>query len=170
MSSEFNLAGIPRKDLTPARKAWLAELKHAKRTETDFLSPVNHDGKRLDFHALRHTCGAWFCLDGENPKVVQTVMRHSTITLTMDTYDHLLQDSHSNAIASMGKMMDLSAASVAVERPPVVSNGNQQQRTRIMRRAGRNRKCCRCKENVRKMQEKLRIPKVPPVGLEPTTR
>ena len=39
--------------------------------------------------ALRHTCGAWFAMAGEYPTVVQKVMRHESITLTMDTYGHL---------------------------------------------------------------------------------
>jgi integrase len=57
--------------------------------EIDFLSPTNHEGETLDFHCLRHTCGAWLAMTGVHPKVVQTVMRHSAITLTMDSYGHL---------------------------------------------------------------------------------
>ena len=52
---------------------------------SDFLLPVDHEGRQFDFHALRHTCGAWLAMAGENPKTIQTIMRHSTITLTMDT-------------------------------------------------------------------------------------
>ena len=40
---------------------------------------------------------------GENPKTIQTVMRHSTITLTMDTYGHLFPAAESDAIARMEK-------------------------------------------------------------------
>jgi hypothetical protein len=39
--------------------------------------------------ALHHTCGAWAALGGAHPTAVQTLMRHSTITLTMDAYGHL---------------------------------------------------------------------------------
>jgi integrase len=78
-----------RDDLAEARRAWLAEAvgdpqEYAQRQESDFLADTNHEGELLDFHALRHTCGAWLARTGAHPKVVQQVMRHSTITLTMD--------------------------------------------------------------------------------------
>ena len=47
------------------------------------------EGGVLEFHCLRHACGAWLALAGAHPKAVQSIMRHSTITLTMDTYGHL---------------------------------------------------------------------------------
>jgi integrase len=88
------MATILRSDLAAARKAWLDQAKDdpillKKRQENDFLLARNHSGEVLDFHALRHTCGAWAALGGAHPKAVQTLMRHSTITLTMDTYGHL---------------------------------------------------------------------------------
>jgi integrase len=91
---EKGMAAILRSDLAAARKAWLDQAKDdptmlKKREESDFLLARNHSGEVLDFHALRHTCGAWAALGGAHPKAVQTLMRHSTITLTMDTYGHL---------------------------------------------------------------------------------
>mgnify|MGYP001189857417 CR=1 FL=1 len=56
---------------------------------SDFLLPKSHDGAVMDFHCLRHTCGAWLAITGTQPKVVQQVMRHASITTTMDTYGHL---------------------------------------------------------------------------------
>ena len=55
--------------------------------------------------ALRHTCGSWLALQGVHPNVIKTVMRHSTITLTMDTYGHLLPDQHAEAISGIASMM-----------------------------------------------------------------
>jgi integrase len=83
------------KDLAAARQAWLREClsdleAYIAREQTDFLAEENHAGHVLDFHALRHTCGAWLVLSGVNVKIVQSVMRHSTIKLTLDTYGHLL--------------------------------------------------------------------------------
>ena len=51
-------------DLKAARKARLKAAKsdpqeHERRTKDDFLADVNEAGELLDFHALRHTCGAW---------------------------------------------------------------------------------------------------------------
>ncbi|MCO8123983.1 tyrosine-type recombinase/integrase [Stieleria sp. TO1_6] len=74
-----------------------------KREIRDFLVAVDHEGHRLDFHALRHTCGAWLATQGENPKTIQTIMRHSSITLTIDTYGHLFPASKSDAIHRMGR-------------------------------------------------------------------
>ena len=59
----------------------------------------------MDFHALRHTCGAWLAMSGVHPKVVQTVMRHSTITLTMDTYGHLFPGQEAEAISRFSLFM-----------------------------------------------------------------
>ncbi len=42
----------------------------------------------LDFHALRHSYGTHLAEAGTHPKVIQMLMRHSTITLTMDRYVH----------------------------------------------------------------------------------
>ena len=42
---------------------------------------------------------------GVHSKVVQTVMRHSTITLTMDTYGHLFPGQEADAVARLRDMM-----------------------------------------------------------------
>jgi integrase len=130
MPDEWHVADMLRGDLTEARKAWLDELKHdfeavAKRKESDFLAVANHEGETLDFHSLRHTCGSWLALQGVHPNIVKTVMRHSTITLTMDTYGHLLPDQHSEAIGGMAKMLadslPLAATGTAGNAPAVQS-------------------------------------------------
>jgi hypothetical protein len=100
-----------RDDLAASRKRWLSEAKEdaqefAQRKESDFLAEANHDGERIDFHALRHTCGAWLAMAGEHPKVIQTVMRHGSITLTMDTCGHLFPGQEANAVGRMQGMLD----------------------------------------------------------------
>ncbi len=42
---------------------------------------------------------------GVHPKVVQTVMRHSQITLTMDTYGHLFPGQDAAAVVVLAGMM-----------------------------------------------------------------
>jgi hypothetical protein len=37
------------------------------RESSTFLMDVNDQGERLDFHSLRHTCGAWMAFAGEHP-------------------------------------------------------------------------------------------------------
>ncbi len=95
-------------DLRDARKAWLKGTPRcgdrSRREESDFLLATNHEGEQFDFHALRHTCGAWLAMSGVHPKVVQTVMRHSAITLTMDTYGHMFPGHEADAVGKLPGM------------------------------------------------------------------
>ncbi len=130
MPPEWDVAAMLRADLAEARKQWLAEVRHdaeahAKREESDFLAVRNHQGEVLDFHGMRHSTGAWLALQGVQPNVIKTVMRHSSIVLTMDTYGHLLPDQHAEAIGGMASMMTgktpLAATGTAGKAPAVGS-------------------------------------------------
>jgi len=110
MPHETNVADMFRQDLADARRAWLKQARkdpeeHTRREQSDFLQATNHEGEKADFHSLRHTTGAWLALAGVHPKVVQTVMRHSTITLTMDTYGHLFPGQEADAVASLPSIL-----------------------------------------------------------------
>lgn len=41
---------------------------------------------------------------GENPKVVSERLGHASITLTLDTYSHVLPDMHEGAVEKMEAM------------------------------------------------------------------
>src|SRR5262249_702818 len=110
MPDEWHVADMLRGDLADARKAWLNEVKHdpetrAKRQESDFLAVRNHEGETIDFHSLRQTTGSWLAMLGVHPNIIKTVMRHSTIVLTMDTYGHLLPDQHAAAVGGVARML-----------------------------------------------------------------
>jgi integrase len=109
MPTNMRHADMLRADLADARQAWLDAADDAKelnkRQESDFLLHENEAGETLDFHALRHTCGAWLAKSGTQPKVVQTVMRHYSITLTMDTYGHLFPGEEADAIDRLGSFL-----------------------------------------------------------------
>ena len=62
-------------------------------------------GRVADLHSLRHTCGSLLAASGAHPKVIQRLMRHSTITLTMDRYTHAFKSDETEAVA---KLPDLS--------------------------------------------------------------
>ena len=79
--------------------------EYSQRQQSDFLTDTNHEGERIDFHSLRHTCGAWVAMTGAHPKVVQLVMRHQSITLSMDTYGHLFPGQEADAIGRMRQML-----------------------------------------------------------------
>src|SRR5690606_31740275 len=49
-----------------------------------------HDRAAFRMYDLPHTRATMALLDGVNPKVVSERLWHSTITLTMDTYSHVL--------------------------------------------------------------------------------
>jgi integrase len=105
-----NTARMIRKDLLAAREAWINEAKDdeekKQRTKSEFLASPNFAGETLDFHTLRHTCGAWLTIQGVHPKTVQKIMRHSSIQLTFDTYGHLMPDAESNAVDLLSSMLD----------------------------------------------------------------
>ena len=105
-----DLAKMLRADLAQARKSWLKDSlndpdEYSRREQSDFLLATNHDGEVFDFHSLKHTCGAWLAMQGVHPKAVQTVMQHSSITLTMDTYGHLFPGQEADAVDRLFDVM-----------------------------------------------------------------
>jgi integrase len=65
---------------------------------------------RLKFHSLRHTTGTFLIAQGANIKIVQEVMRHKSIELTLSRYGHLLKGQKKSAIAGLGKLSVRQAA------------------------------------------------------------
>ncbi len=105
-----DVAAMLRADLAAARSEWLKAARRdpeerQRREQSDFLLPVNHEKEVFDFHSLRHTCGAWLAMSGAHPKAVQAVMRHSIITLTMDTYGHLFPGQEADTVARLPDLM-----------------------------------------------------------------
>ena len=103
------LSDVLRADLADAKRAYVAAGRNAgekiERAEDSFLAVCNDEGEEITFHALRHTCGAWLALDGQPVKLIQEVMRHSTVELTIGTYGHLLPMSFERAAAKLGDML-----------------------------------------------------------------
>jgi len=62
--------------------------------------------KRVRIHDLRHSAASIHLARGENPKVVQEMLGHSTIAATMDIYSHVTPALHA---AVAGKMQTLFA-------------------------------------------------------------
>jgi len=58
-------------------------------------------GRYADFHSLRHTTGTLLAAAGIYPKVVQDIMRHSDIGLTMNIYTHSATGQQAQAIQSL---------------------------------------------------------------------
>ncbi len=56
------------------------------------LREAGLEGQGFTFHSLRHTFASGLCNKREYPKVIQALLGHSSITQTMDTYSHLMDD------------------------------------------------------------------------------
>jgi integrase len=46
--------------------------------------------RRFGFHNLRHSLSTWLIEQGEDPKVVQGILRHAAIGLTLDRYTQVV--------------------------------------------------------------------------------
>jgi len=107
----FNMPGardisyMLRGDLADARNAWLNDAtlpqERTERASTSFLCYIDSQGRYADFHALRHTTGTLLAASGVHPKVAQSIMRHSTIELTMGVYSHVLVGQETDAIENL---------------------------------------------------------------------
>ena len=60
----------------------------------------------IRFHDLRHTCATLLLSEGEVPvKVVQEILGHSSVSITMDIYSHVLPDMQEKAAAVMDSLL-----------------------------------------------------------------
>jgi integrase len=46
--------------------------------------------RKIRFHDLRHTCATLLLSKGKHPKFVQELLGHATVSITLDTYGHVL--------------------------------------------------------------------------------
>ncbi|MGI6286676.1 site-specific integrase [Neomoorella humiferrea] len=60
--------------------------------------------KDVNFHALRHTYATRLLEANEHPKVVQELLGHSQISMTLDTYSHVLPELKKAAAAKLNNL------------------------------------------------------------------
>lgn len=98
-------AAMLQADMDAARAAWLNKApspqERQRRDESSFLKDVDAGGRVVDFHALRHTAGSLLAASGAHPKVAQSIMRHSTIELTMSRYTHVFAGQEADAVTAL---------------------------------------------------------------------
>lgn len=96
---------VLRQDLGAARAAWLAaEPDPQTRVEmdgTDFLMYRRRDGRFAGFHAFRSATGSFLNAGGVNMKVIQSILRHSDIGLTANTYSHAYREDEVQAVEKL---------------------------------------------------------------------
>ena len=61
---------------------------------------------RINVHMLRHTAASLLLEAGENPKVVQELLGHSSISITMDIYSHVIPGMKKQAINKLSALID----------------------------------------------------------------
>lgn len=75
-------------------------------------------------YSLRHTCATLLLQGGVNPKIVSERLGHSSITLTLDTYSHVLPTMQTMASDTLGQMLfqqyffDSIGDQVGISEPP----------------------------------------------------
>lgn len=60
---------------------------------------------RIRFHDLRHTAASLLLAAGENPKIVQEMLGHSSISMTLDRYSHVIPSMQKAAAAKMDAIL-----------------------------------------------------------------
>jgi integrase len=58
----------------------------------------------LQFHDLRHTAATLLLLQGIHPKIVSEMLGHSAVSMTLDTYSHVLPDMQRDATAAFDRL------------------------------------------------------------------
>ncbi len=58
----------------------------------------------MRFHDLRHTAATLLLMQGIHPKIVSEMLGHSTISMTLDTYSHVLPDMQRDATAAFDRL------------------------------------------------------------------
>lgn len=57
--------------------------------------------KTIRFHDLRHSCATLLIAQGVHPRVVMEILRHANISVTMNTYAHVIPEQQRDATAKL---------------------------------------------------------------------
>ena len=58
----------------------------------------------IRFHDLRHTAATLLLMQGIHPKIVSEMLGHSTVSMTLDTYSHVLPDIQRDATEAFDRL------------------------------------------------------------------
>lgn len=89
---------------TPRCQAFAVPERTADMLKADLIEadiPYEQDGQVFDFHSLRHETGTLLAASGTHPKVAQSILRHSSIDLTLSVYSHTLIGQETQAVESL---------------------------------------------------------------------
>jgi integrase len=74
-------------------------LKHFKKKTREAALP------KIKFHSMRHSCASYLLSQNVHPKIVQELLGHSTVNLTLNTYSHIINPLNSVASDALSKMV-----------------------------------------------------------------
>jgi integrase len=66
---------------------------------------------RIRLHDLRHTAATYLMTNHVHPKVVQDLLGHSTIAITLDLYSHVMQPLAKDASGHMSNLVPVATPS-----------------------------------------------------------
>jgi integrase len=71
------------------------------------LAPLSKQAglPHIRFHGLRHTCASLLFQKNVHPKLVQELLRHASVAITLDTYSHMLPSMGGEAADAMGEAL-----------------------------------------------------------------
>ncbi len=72
----------------------------------------------IRFHTLRHTAASLLLSAGVNPKIVQELLGHASIRLTLETYSHLLPTLQATAADAFDQMLAVLCSQAAANKQP----------------------------------------------------
>ncbi|MBF2440386.1 tyrosine-type recombinase/integrase [Listeria seeligeri] len=68
----------------------------------------NKDLAKISFHDLRHSAASFLLEQGINVKVIQNILGHSDIKVTLNTYAHITEDGYSEAAKTFDNFYKIS--------------------------------------------------------------
>jgi len=74
------------------------------------------DLPNIRFHDLRHTAATLMLQEGVNPKIVQERLGHADISLTLNTYSHVLPSMQEEVAEKMDELLTLTDVSDELNR------------------------------------------------------
>ncbi|HET9846978.1 MAG TPA: tyrosine-type recombinase/integrase [Candidatus Dormibacteraeota bacterium] len=81
-------------------------------------------------HDLRHTTASVLLEAGTHPKIVQDLLGHSTIRLTLDTHSHLTPPLHRQAAQTMDLILAANSRLIEANSFPRLSRCSEHRRIR----------------------------------------
>jgi len=73
----------------------------------------------MRFHDLRHTAATLMLKEGINPKIVQEILGHSDVALTLNIYSHVLPSMQDEAADKLDELVTLTPIESIPQKVPV---------------------------------------------------